>query len=288
MFLFKNFLHTLLPFLPITSSVCLFHFSFLLLYFSLHLTCLLLCPFSPTRDWSFRTCAGWRTCWSWRRQTCCKPPSSLLRPCSEHMVRVCLFRESWHSSDLHQPAQYVILIFRGNCIDIPSKTLYETSLRLGQRKASGSLDVGCWGLLPALRCGHAHPTTQRIQRLGHPALTSHPQDPTLTPHTNPHIPHRQLPHTWRGGPVYGEYIFFFIINSWDASDLWFCEGYFLLNEIIEYMNDASIVCRHILWLQKKSSSKILNLTKVIRQIKWSAEIQLNLDALYDPFCKRLK
>lgn len=28
------------------------------------LTFLPLCPFSLMRDWSFRTCAGWRTCWS--------------------------------------------------------------------------------------------------------------------------------------------------------------------------------------------------------------------------------
>lgn len=60
-------------------------------YFSLYLPYIFsICPSSPTRGWSFRTCAGWRTCWLSRLQTCCKSPSSLLRPCSEHTVR-------WHS-----------------------------------------------------------------------------------------------------------------------------------------------------------------------------------------------
>lgn len=59
-------------------------------------------PFSLTRDWSFRTYADWKTCWLWRQQTCCKLPSSLQRPCSEHMVCVvCLleltFMKPWPS-----------------------------------------------------------------------------------------------------------------------------------------------------------------------------------------------
>lgn len=33
-----------------------------------------------------RTSAGWKTCWSWRRQTCCRHHFSLQRPCYVLMV----------------------------------------------------------------------------------------------------------------------------------------------------------------------------------------------------------
>lgn len=58
------------------------------------------CLFSLLRDWNFKTCAGWRICWSLKQQTCCKPPSSLLRPYSELMVCILFGRKrckSWRS-----------------------------------------------------------------------------------------------------------------------------------------------------------------------------------------------
>lgn len=76
--------------------------------------------------------------------------------------------------------------------------------RLGPRKAAGSMDVGCGRLLPALRRSDAHPATQRVQRVGHPAFASHPEDATVTFDSHAHLSNRQLPHTRGGGPVHGE------------------------------------------------------------------------------------
>lgn len=82
--------------------------------------------------------------------------------------------------------------------------LHSSFFRLGQRKASWSLDVQRRGLLPALRRLHADPAAQRLQRLGHPAVSPHSEDTAITPDPHPHFPHRQLPHAWRGGPGHGE------------------------------------------------------------------------------------
>lgn len=77
-------------------------------------------------------------------------------------------------------------------------------LRLGQGKAPGSLDAGCRWLLPAFRCGDAHPAALRVQRLGHATFASHPQDAAVTSDSHTHLSNRQLPHTRGRRPVHGE------------------------------------------------------------------------------------
>lgn len=129
-------------------------------------------PFSLTRDWSFRTCVGWKTCWLWRQQTCYKPRSSLLRPCSGHMV--CLsIRECRHYfrtfTDPHSTP-----VFLNLCV---TSSLSQT----GTEKSFWRR--GCW-MLRAAVSARAWPCPP------HHPVASMPGTPCpLHAHPEPHGPH---------------------------------------------------------------------------------------------------